>query len=123
MMVFFADGPWSIAQGTHSNGYLGKWSGIAHACGWFKKKHYTAPDQIRAQEHPICAKCLDQIPNALVGLWKMHNWDNLQEWEMYQHTLSKIQSTHTFYGHNMFAMPGQVWEFYPSKYAPTFVPQ
>ncbi len=81
MEVFFSDGDWSVAPIPYENAYAPEWSGIAHACGWFKKKHFTNGYQVNALERPICAKCHDEIPAALVGLWKMHNWDHIQAGE------------------------------------------
>lgn len=120
MEVFFADGDWSVARGQPKDHYLGSWSGIAHACGWFKKKHFTAPNQVRAQAHPICANCHDEIPGALVGLWRMHNWDNIQAYEA---SMTRFKYTQYFYagkplfylqpGHN--ANPLQPWPKTPSS--------
>lgn len=124
MKVYFADGDWSIAEGSVPGRVMAEWSGIAHACGWFNKKHFTNPYQIKAQVHPICAKCHDEIPSTLVGLWKMHNWDNIQEWEhgkaeqeaMYK----KIAASQSFYAQNWITHPGQVWEYDPKVGVPTF---
>ena len=39
---------------------------------------FTNPYQIKAQVHPICAKCQERPPEGVMGLWKLHNMDYIQ---------------------------------------------
>ena len=33
--------------------------------------------------YPQCSKCLNTIPEGLMGLWTMHNWDAIQSHTVY----------------------------------------
>ena len=88
--VFFADGKWALVDsGQHAASLFEGWSSISHKCGWFGKSHATRPFVTYKQSHPLCTKCNDEVPPELVGLWKIHNWDQIQELEgqdnMYKH--------------------------------------
>jgi hypothetical protein len=77
--VFFEEGAWEVVAPEF--GWGDKGSAIAHKCGWFGKRKISLPGKTRKQTHPLCMSCNEEVPPALVGLWKMHNWDLLQELE------------------------------------------
>jgi hypothetical protein len=87
--VFFADGDWQLVEFNHrAMMYIQGWSAIAHKCGWRGQVaseagnvHVTRPFITYKQAHPLCIKCNDEVPPELVGLWKMHNWDQIQQLE------------------------------------------
>lgn len=112
MKVLFADGDWAVTAIPYADFTFSEWSGITHACGWFKKKRFTNPIQIREEDDPRCTACHDLIPLTLVGLWKMHNWDAIQEWEngqAEQEALFNKLAGSSFYGH------AQPWPPTPTK--------
>lgn len=30
-------------------------------------------------EYPRCSKCLNSMPEGIIGLWVLHNWDSIQK--------------------------------------------
>lgn len=94
--VFFADGKWGLVEVKGPVAFIDGWSGIAHKCGWFGSEKVTRPSKTYGQVHPLCANCNDEVPTELVGLWKMHNWDNIQEVE---NQSAMYKQHHGFYLH------------------------
>lgn len=107
--MFFADGDWQItASEKPEAGNMNTWSCIGHKCKveWWKKMFVkelkiTPPRYTHKEQVPLCSNCADIVPSSLVGLWKMHNWDKIQEWEAYQAeqetAMLNARVGHTFY--------------------------
>ena len=92
MEVFFADGRWSIVpKDMGHDPFQPGWFSIAHKCGLFRRTHVTPPGITRTSERPYCGNCKEEVPAALVGLWKMHNWDHIQETEAYMYRFRSVQ--------------------------------
>ena len=50
---------------------------IMHYCPEKYWKVYV--DEVYMNEHGVCSHCLNEIPPGLIALWKMHNWQYIQD--------------------------------------------
>ena len=105
--VYFEEGLWAIVKDVPSRGralysfyYMDHISSIRHRCKLWKRGHVTHPSLTWKVDTPICSNCHELVPDSIVGLWKLHNWNALQE----------MASTET----RWVGRPGQIWEYSPS---------
>jgi len=82
--VFFSDGDWKLVKSNSlmllESGH--SWSTIQHKCGWLFKPDRTMSLMALYKgmnSRPRCYKCKEQIPDSLMGLWKLHNWEGIQD--------------------------------------------
>jgi len=99
--TLFTDGAWSVALAPPRSVSRPGWSGIAHACGYFKTKHFTAANLIHDTATPLCAKCHAPVPDGILGLWTLHNWDQREGLDVPDN--------------KWMARPGQLWEYSPGN--------
>jgi hypothetical protein len=78
--IIFEDGDWKIAsldQGTHL--FFDK---VYHKCpwkeNWLGKNKYQNIYTMTNLSH--CSHCGTEIPDSIMGVWKLKNFDLLQVW-------------------------------------------
>ena len=78
-------------------------SAIAHRCSLIIHRiAFTTPPPYGSDRKEVCFRCDKPIPNYLIGLWKMHNF------EVYQQD-REIQPSNP----GWVARPGRMWEYIP----------
>lgn len=123
----FEDEGWSI---WGIPGYDGMFDEVYHKCPWQKNWFFkTKGVSIHTMDTgDACLHCNAPIPDSIMGLWKLKNFDLLQaKHQADAHALSQakyLQGIGGFYLHGVnptskwVGRPGQTWEFYPSPPTP-----
>ncbi len=65
--VLFEEGDWRICRTDFGDG-----SAIHHLCREEYNRHQA---WWRISNNGFCAYCRDKVPESIMGLWTLHNWD------------------------------------------------
>lgn len=75
--TLFTDGDWTI-MGVPADQH--SWDWVWHKCPW--KKNWALKQKSLSiwtmDTHTHCPHCGEEIPEGVMALWKMNNWDALQ---------------------------------------------
>ena len=122
----FEDQGWAIWA---IPGYEGMFDEVYHKCPWQKNWFFKSKgiSVYTMDNGDSCPHCGTPIPDSIVGLWKLKNFDLLQaKHQAEAHAIQQAKylqgNTGGFYLHGTnhpgakwVGRPGQTWEFYPSQ--------
>jgi hypothetical protein len=117
--TIFTDGKWTIEADPE---FPENFDYVTHKCAWKKNWLLGAkPLSVYTMDKlQTCQHCGTEIPDSIVGLWKLKNFDKLQILHQSQSASLKWQGTGSFYllgtakSGTLRAGPWGTWEFYPS---------
>ncbi len=66
--ILFEDGLWRICRTVYSATSI-----IQHKCQNTKNGHVPGWWHISLDDS--CVYCRDKVPDPILGLWRLHNWD------------------------------------------------
>lgn len=116
METLFTDEKWTIESDTE---FPDNFDYVSHKCPW--KKNWllkSKPMSVYTMDKlQTCQHCGTDIPDSIVGLWKLKNFDKLQAKHQAEeaHKAQWKNFTPGFYATAKWVgRPGQTYEFYPS---------
>lgn len=109
--TIFTDEKWTIVSDTE---FPENFDYVSHKCPW-KKNWFLKPKPLSVytmDKLQTCQHCGTDIPDSIVGLWKLKNFDKLQAKHQAE---AEYQLQNSFYAsRTWFVAPGQTFEYKPS---------
>ncbi len=78
MKQIFTHDNWTMFEQEESNEMYWNmdYDVVTHSCGWFHQRRViTAWDMLRGTH---CTGCGEEIPEEIIGIWKLHNMNSIQ---------------------------------------------